>query len=82
MPAETEKQIAEGVAAMSKPYNENLKQTIKLAQEMMALADEGDMERNDSNCAILYGFMRDMAYKLRRMAEEECDRHKNVGKWD
>ena len=67
---------------MSQPFNENLRKTIRLTREMLALADEGDRDRNDPSCAILYGVLRDAAYRIRKMAEEECDQHRKKGKWD
>ena len=32
--------------------------------------------------AVIYGILRDAAYRLRRLAEEECDKHRAAGKWD
>ena len=49
---------------------------------MLALADEGDQHRDDASCGILYGLLRDSAYRVRRVAEEECERHKAAGRWD
>jgi hypothetical protein len=66
---------------MSDAFNENLLRTIGLTREMLALADEGDRDRDDSSCGIIYGIMRDSAYRLRKLAEEECERHKAAGKW-
>jgi hypothetical protein len=63
-------------------YNENLLKTIRLTREMLALADEGDRDRTDDSCGILYGVLRDSAYRLRKLAEEECDKHRAAGKWD
>ncbi len=62
--------------------NENILKTIRLSKEMLALADEGDRDRLDDSCGIMYGLLRDMAYKLRNYAEEECDKHKNAGRWE
>jgi hypothetical protein len=67
---------------MSESFNENLKRTIRLTREMLALADEGDRDRNDDTCGILYGIMRDAAYRLRDLAEGECNKHRKMGKWD
>jgi hypothetical protein len=67
---------------MAETYNENLLKVSRLTKEMLALADEGDRDRNDDSCGILYGILRDMAYRLRSLAEEECDKHKKAGKWD
>ena len=65
-----------------KSFNENLLKTIRLTREMLALADEGDRDRNDDSCGIIYGVMRDAAYRIRKHAMEECDKHKKSGKWD
>ena len=67
---------------MASPFNENLRKTIRLTREMLALADEGDRDRNDDSCGILYGILRDSAYRLRKLAEEECEEHQKAGKWD
>ena len=71
-----------GDAVNRKPNNVNLQRVLRLTREMLALADEGDRDRDDPTCGILYGVLRDNAYSLRRLAEEECDRHKSAGKWD
>ena len=63
-------------------YNENLNKLIRMTREMLALADEGDRDRNDDSCAIVYGILRDIGYRLRRLAEEECKKHKQTGKWN
>ena len=67
---------------MSADYNENLVRTLRLTREMLALADEGDRDRNDDSCGIVYGVLRDMAYRLRTLAESECAKHRRAGKWD
>jgi len=40
---------------------------------MLALADEGDRDRDDDSCGIMFGILRDSGYRLRRLAEEECE---------
>ena len=67
---------------MSKPYNRNIRQTLIIVQDMLALAEKGDLERVDASCGILYGVLRDSAYRLRRMAEDEREKHERSGKWD
>lgn len=67
---------------MEKPFNENLMRLLTLTREMLALSDEGDRDRNDDSCGIVYGILRDVSYRLRKLAEEECDKHKKSGKWD
>ncbi len=64
-----------------KPCNLHIERTIALAEEMIALADQGDADREDNGCGILYGVLRDSAYKLKRLAEEEKDRHIRKGWW-
>jgi hypothetical protein len=63
-------------------YNENLVKLIRLSREMLALADEGDRDRMDDSCGIAYGILRDSAYRLRKIAKEECERHLEFGIWD
>jgi hypothetical protein len=64
-----------------KSCDQNIQRTILLTQEMIRLADQGDAEREDVGCGILYGILRDSAYKLWRMAEEEKKRHQAKGWW-
>ena len=67
---------------MAERFNENLVKTLALTREMLALADEGDRDREDPSCGIIYGILRDSAYRIRKLAEEECDNHQQKGKWD
>ena len=67
---------------MTSMFNKNLIRTIELTKEMLVLADEGDRDRNDDACGIVYGVLRDTAYRLRQLAEGECESHKEKGKWD
>ena len=71
-----------GERRMASSFNENLLKVIRLTREMLALADEGDRDRDDDSCGIVYGVLRDTAYRLRRLAEEECAKHERAGKWD
>ena len=64
---------------MSKPCDRNIQRTIELARAMILLADKGDADREDTGCGILYGILRDSAYKLWRLAEEEKTRHLKKG---
>ncbi len=49
---------------------------------MSKTADEGDSAREDVGCGILYGVLRDSAYKIRKLAEEEREAHKRKGWWN
>jgi hypothetical protein len=55
---------------------ENLRRALRLTRVMLGLADDGERDHRDPTCAILYGTLRDMAYKLRRAAEDEFERHR------
>ena len=65
-----------------KPYNENLRRLIRLTREMLALADEGDRDRIDDSCGIVYGILRDSSYVLRKVAKQEWGKHVEAGVWD
>ena len=69
-------------AKMQQQANENLRRVIRLTREMLALADERDRDRLDDSCGILYGILRDMAFRVRKTAEQECERHRQSGLWD
>ncbi|RLB56850.1 MAG: hypothetical protein DRI34_08540 [Deltaproteobacteria bacterium] len=62
--------------------NRNLRRLLELTREMLALADEGDRDRQDDSCAILYGILRDSGYRLRRLAEQERELHRQDGTWE
>jgi hypothetical protein len=64
-----------------KTCNEVLRKTIQLADQMAEIADMGDAAREDVGCGVLYGLLRDSAYKIRKMAEEEIEAHIKKGLW-
>lgn len=61
--------------------NHNIKKTLNLVDEMMRVADKGDIEREDNGCGILYGVLRDSAYKVKKLAEQEKEKHMAKGWW-
>ncbi len=61
--------------------DESLKKTLILVEAMIELADEGDGTREDVGCGILYGVVRDSAYKILRLAELEREAHIRKGWW-
>ena len=67
---------------MARPFNQNVVKVLRLSRDMMLLADKGDETRQDISCGVLYGTLRDTAYKLRHLAEQEIQVHKNAGIWD
>ena len=64
-----------------KTCNEMIKETLSLADLMLSLSDKGDLVREDDSCGILYGVLRDTAYKIRKMAEAEKEAHIKKGQW-
>ncbi len=60
----------------------NIQQTLLLVEKMLQLADEGDSDREDTGCGIMYGMIRDSAYKISQLAEKEKQAHINKGWWD
>jgi hypothetical protein len=66
---------------MLRPCNEKILKTLKLVEHMLEIADEGDMTREDAGCGVLYGVLRDSAFKIRKLAEEEKEMHIRKGWW-
>lgn len=64
-----------------KPCNANIDRTLQLVKDMLELADKGDAEREDVGCGIMYGILRDSAYKLQKIAEKEKEAHIKKGWW-
>lgn len=64
-----------------KPCDRAIRKTLELTERMIALADEGDSVREDSNCGILYGVLRDSAFRIRQLAEREREAHIRKGWW-
>ncbi|KPA15308.1 hypothetical protein MHK_004464 [Candidatus Magnetomorum sp. HK-1] len=56
--------------------NNNLQKVIQICNEMLEIADHGDKFREDKGCGVVYGFLRDDAYKIRQLAEKEIKVHK------
>jgi len=67
---------------VDKVFNLNIQKVIRLSRDMMVLADEGDNNRQDRSCGVLFGTLRDSAYKLRDLAEQEKKLHLKNGIWD
>jgi len=64
-----------------KRCDHNIDKVFDLVDEMIELANQGDGDREDTGCGILYGVMRDSAYKLKSLAEMEKQKHINKGWW-
>lgn len=64
-----------------RPCNLHIERTLALVEEMIQLADQGEGDREDNGCGILYGVLRDSAYKLQKLAQEEKRNHILKGWW-
>ena len=53
-----------------------LKKILDMSSKMLELADFGDKHRRDAGCGVVFGNLRDDAYKLHRLAEKEIERHR------
>ena len=60
---------------MDNHCNEYIFKALKIANDLMGLANNKDALRDESGCGILSGVMRDCAYKIRRTVEHECLQH-------
>ncbi|MCP4176453.1 MAG: hypothetical protein GY756_01695 [bacterium] len=67
---------------MKQNCNKNLLKVLELAENMNALVKNGLIDSNDDSCIILYGIVRDSAYKIKTIAETEIEQHKTLNKWD
>ena len=65
-----------------KSCNENIEKTIRIADAMLDLAGHGDIDREDVGCGVLYGILRDSAYRIKKAAEAEKAAHMKKGSWD
>lgn len=65
---------------MPSPADHCLARTLQLAERMLQLADSGDAVRDDPGCGVVYGVLRDSAYKLKQLAEAEQQAHLMKGR--
>ena len=64
-----------------KACDESIRETLDLVDNMLDLADRGDAVREDNGCGVLYGVIRDAAFKIKRLAETEKEAHRKKGWW-
>jgi hypothetical protein len=62
-----------------KKCDEILERIFQLCATMVELADLGDGAREDVGCGVLYGLLRDTAFKIRKVAEQEKENHIRKG---
>lgn len=59
--------------------NKNLFTALDFSGQLLAFANKADAVREDVGCGVLYGMIRDAAYKMRTMAESELKQHELDG---
>lgn len=64
-----------------KPCDKNIQKTMDLTRVMINLANQGDEDREDRGCGILYGALLDAAYKIQKLADKEKEAHIRKGWW-
>jgi hypothetical protein len=62
-----------------RPCDMSIRKTLKLAEKMIELADYGDSVREDDGCGVLYGILRDSAYRIKKLAQSERVAHEKKG---
>ena len=67
--------MLKAVEKMNTQCTENLQHALELAEQLLGLADAGDEIREDVGCGVLYGMVRDCAYKIRTLAQAEMHEH-------
>lgn len=60
-------------------FNQQIREVLEMARQLIILADQGDLDSFDDGCRVLYGIIRDYAYKIRTQAERERELHKGKG---
>jgi hypothetical protein len=68
-------------SAVTRQCNDNIRKIFELVDRMIEIADAGDAQREDSGCGILYGVVRDSAFKIRQLAVKEREAHIRKGWW-
>ena len=64
-----------------KPCDKSIKKTLEMVKAMLEVADQGDAVREDTGCGVLYGVVRDSAYRIKKLAEAEKEAHIKKGWW-
>ena len=63
-------------------YNQGILDALEMTRELIELAARGDGCCRDNGCAVLFGVVRDCAYRIRAEAERERRAHLMRGIWE
>ena len=55
---------------------EYIQRALSMADQLRLLADDGETNCSDDGCAVLYGVIRDCAYRIKSRAEAEGEWHR------
>ncbi|NLP01798.1 MAG: hypothetical protein GX089_04825 [Fibrobacter sp.] len=61
--------------------NREILRVQRLNRMLLSCADHGDLYRNDDSCGVLFGIVRDCAYRMLDLAEAEKRKHMERGGW-
>ena len=61
--------------------NEHILNALKIANDLMSLANDAQLQTNDNDSNILFGVMRDCAYKLWREVARQHHHNKTTADW-
>jgi hypothetical protein len=64
-----------------KPCDKSIRKTLEMVKAMLEVADQGDAVREDTGCGVLYGVVRDSAFRIKKLAEAEKEAHIKKGWW-
>jgi|GEM_PF-633339 len=65
-----------GADSLVKPCDLHLQESLQLAERMIALSFQGDQDREDTGCGIIYGVMRDAGFRLKQLVTREIENHR------
>ncbi|UCD83608.1 MAG: hypothetical protein JSU92_09930 [Deltaproteobacteria bacterium] len=74
--------LSEKLQEMTGNPNLHIKEVLELVRQLIIVADQGELDCEDDGCRVLYGIIRDCAYKIKAQAEHEREIHKQKGTWD
>ena len=60
---------------MTNECDRYLEKTLDITDEMIRLADQAEAACSDNRCAVVYGILRDSAYRVRNEAQRERENH-------
>jgi len=63
---------------MNHACHNNIVKALKIAEALMDTANKGEATSGDDSCRILFGVIRDCAYKILKQAEQQRQVHKAV----